>query len=81
MSTVASRNAAHNAYIFTYSLGADADAAITIHGIPNYAKQIACENNGMWEAIPDGGDLPGKMSGYYQFLASGLSNDNVVRGA
>ena len=33
----------------------------------------------MWQAIPDGGDLPGKMSGYYQFLASGLSNAAVVR--
>lgn len=53
------RNAKHNAHIFTYALG---DGATT-------QDDIACDNQGMYTDISDGGNLRGKMAGYYQLFA------------
>jgi hypothetical protein len=44
---IESRNSAHKAAIFTYSLGALASDIAP--------KTIACRNNGIWAKIKDGG--------------------------
>jgi hypothetical protein len=46
-SWIESRNSAHKAAIFTYSLGAQASDIAP--------KTIACRNNGIWAKIRDGG--------------------------
>jgi hypothetical protein len=53
------RNTKHGAHIFTYALGSGATAQ----------DGIACDNNGMYTSIVDGGNLRGKMAGYYQLFA------------
>jgi len=60
------RNAAHDATVFTYSLGSGADDVVP--------KAIACETGGIWAGIPDGDDLSSYMTGYYKLLAMGLGD-------
>lgn len=60
-------NSGIKAHIFTYSLGADAMA--------NGPKAIACQNQGVWYPIPDGGKLGDAMAGYYQILATAVDDD------
>eukprot|EP01064_Diplonema_japonicum_P029723 TRINITY_DN4877_c0_g4_i1.p1 TRINITY_DN4877_c0_g4~~TRINITY_DN4877_c0_g4_i1.p1 ORF type:complete len:575 (+),score=163.03 TRINITY_DN4877_c0_g4_i1:44-1768(+) len=50
--------------IFTYSMGKDADGELP--------KRIACENNGVWTRIVDGGDPLVSMSSFYNYLAVGI---------
>ena len=60
--------------IFTYSFGTKANE----DDIP---KRIACENDGIWSSIRDGGDLAKSMGAYYKYFAYGLSetgNENFV---
>jgi len=40
--------------------------------------QISCANRGVFEAVADGSDLSGRLTSYFQFLASGLTQSNVV---
>lgn len=47
--------------VFTYSLGSGANKVVP--------KQIACSNDGTWAWIPDGGDLRGSMSQYYEYYS------------
>ena len=55
--------------IFTYSFGSVADKTVP--------KRIACENDGVWASIEDGGDLADSMGAYYKYFAYGLSgNEN-----
>ena len=54
-------------YVFTYSLGFDADVDVP--------KRIACETGGLWAQVDDavfGGDLIAAMAGYYKLFALGL---------
>ena len=44
-------------------------------------KRIACENDGIWSSISDGGNLAESMGAYYKYFAYGLSgagNENFV---
>lgn len=59
--TIATLNAPHNATVFSYSLGSGASQVVP--------HTISCQNNGMWTAVPDGGDLRGSMSAYYEYFA------------
>ena len=52
--------------IFTYSFGSGADETLP--------KRIACETNGVWSRISDGGNLAGAMTAYYKYFAFGLSD-------
>ena len=56
---IRTRNANLNAHIFTYALGSGAIEQ----------KSIACDNEGVYTSIEDGGNLRGKMSSYYQLFA------------
>lgn len=59
-----------NMRIFTYSLGSGAggDSA-------KMMKDIACQNQGVWTAIPDSAtNLKEIMAGYFVYLAAGISN-------
>lgn len=59
--------------IFTYSFGSGADK--------NVPKSIACENDGIWASIEDGGNLAESMGAYYKYFAYGLhgkENENFV---
>lgn len=49
--------------VFTYALGSGAQKVIT--------KRLACENRGIFYAVPDGGDLTHVMSKYYAYFAAG----------
>lgn len=49
--------------LFTYALGSGADHTVT--------KRLACENRGVFYAVPDGGDLAGIMSKYFEYFATG----------
>jgi len=62
--------------IFTYALG----SGISI-GAKDNLKQMACQNNGMYHQIADGGNLADEMSSYYNYFASGtaLDGDKKVR--
>mmetsp|Transcript_28667 Transcript_28667/g.52979 ORF Transcript_28667/g.52979 Transcript_28667/m.52979 type:complete len:654 (+) Transcript_28667:127-2088(+) len=54
-----------NATLFTFSLGQQADHAVT--------KSIACSTNGIWTPVDDfTGDLVTAMSSYYKLFALGL---------
>ena len=59
--TITSLNAQHNATVFAYSLGSGASQTVP--------HAIACQNNGVWASVPDGGDLRGSMSAYYEYFA------------
>lgn len=57
--------------MFTYSFGAGADTTVP--------KQIACDYNGIWSDVKEGGDLAKSMGGYYKYFANaGLSEDDFV---
>jgi uncharacterized protein YegL len=56
--------------IFTLSFGTNADEALP--------KRIACETNGIWSRISDGGNLAEAMTAYYKYFAFGLG-DQVNR--
>ena len=75
VSVVSTRNAAHDAFIFTYSLGIDAATDLGLKEIPH---RIACANRGIWSPITNSLDLRSKMTQYYQFLATGLQRDTAV---
>ena len=49
--------------IFTYALGSD--------GSEDLMRKIACSNGGVYQKIPDGGDLRQAMASYFMFLAAG----------
>lgn len=51
---------------FTYSFGSAADETLP--------KRIACETNGIWSRINDGGSLAEAMAAYYKYFAFGLSD-------
>jgi len=56
-----------NAFIFTFSLGKDADHNVT--------KTIACQTGGIWSPVDDlalGRDLVSAMASYYKLFALGL---------
>lgn len=55
--------------IFSYSFGEEADDTVP--------RKIACENDGLFFKIPDGGDLRSSMGQYYQYFAAGIQNDQV----
>ncbi len=59
-----------DAFVFTYSLGAEASKT--------FPKQIACENNGVWARITNTRDLISAMAGYYEFIAAGLERSSAV---
>jgi len=55
--------------IFTYSFGGGADV--------KEMKALACQNQGVWQAVPDDGDLKQIMAGYFLYLSAGLdANSN-----
>eukprot|EP00761_Pharyngomonas_kirbyi_P012097 gb/GECH01012124.1/.p1 GENE.gb/GECH01012124.1/~~gb/GECH01012124.1/.p1 ORF type:complete len:1008 (+),score=235.65 gb/GECH01012124.1/:1-3024(+) len=56
--------------IFSYAFGSGAGSAVP--------RKIACNNNGLFAQIPDGGNLRGQMGNYYQYFAAGINNDEVV---
>lgn len=53
--------------LFTYSLGSGADDRVL--------EEIACQNDGIWAKIADGGDLARKMAAYYKYFAYGLGDE------
>ena len=55
-----------NARIFTYTLGSGAG----IRG-RRVARSVACQNNGMYFHVEDGGDIRSVMAGYYSYFAAG----------
>jgi hypothetical protein len=54
--------------LFTYSFGEDTDDSVS--------KKIACENDGIFAKISDGGDLAKSMGAYYKYFAHGLSDES-----
>ena len=54
-----------NALLFTYALGSGANVVAP--------RRMACENNGVFFRIEDGGDLGGAMSSYYTYIAAATS--------
>jgi len=48
------------------------------HADTEIAKDIACDNQGIFTAIEDGGDLRTKMGLYFQYFAAGVVNRQVV---
>eukprot|EP00929_Paragymnodinium_shiwhaense_P112605 TRINITY_DN8085_c0_g2_i1.p1 TRINITY_DN8085_c0_g2~~TRINITY_DN8085_c0_g2_i1.p1 ORF type:complete len:635 (+),score=90.21 TRINITY_DN8085_c0_g2_i1:69-1973(+) len=49
----------------TYSMGNDI-------GDQQVVKKMACQNQGIWHKVPDGGDIPSIMASYYQIFAASL---------
>lgn len=66
---VRERNVNHNAIIFTYTLGSNSGAAL--------ARGIACETNGVYTHINDGGRLREQLSLYYDYFALLRQTDNI----
>mmetsp|Transcript_46779 Transcript_46779/g.111336 ORF Transcript_46779/g.111336 Transcript_46779/m.111336 type:complete len:540 (-) Transcript_46779:259-1878(-) len=64
MGLIESRNRAHQAIIFSYSLGDQADDLMP--------KRMACENRGVWAAVPHAENLADSMGAYHKLFASGL---------
>ena len=59
--------------LFTYSFGSTADKTVP--------KDLACQFDGIWASVDDGGDLSKSMGAYYKYFAYGLSgeeNDDFV---
>jgi hypothetical protein len=48
--------------LFTFALGSGADTTVT--------KRMACQNNGVFFNVADGGDLGDAMSSYYTYIAA-----------
>jgi hypothetical protein len=67
--TISTMIAKHNTVLFTYALGDGADTEIT--------KKLACENDGVFYKVPDGGDLGKAMSGYYTYFAAAAKSYTV----
>jgi len=63
-------NSKHDANIFTYSLGKEADKTVT--------KYIACNMNGLFENIENSLDLQKAMNSYYLLLSAGINRQNQV---
>ena len=61
MSIVNSRNANHDARVFSYTFGSGADKSVP--------TQIACATKGLYKHVPDGGDLRTQMAEYYKYFA------------
>ena len=59
--TLRSDTASNSIKVFTYALGSGAN--------PTILKRIACQNNGGFWQVGDGGDLGDAMSDYFKFLA------------
>jgi len=55
--------------IFTYSFGDGADVS--------EMKKLACQNQGVWQRVPDSGDLKQIMASYFMYLAAGLDTTKV----
>lgn len=53
--------------LFTYSFGSNADDSVP--------RDIACQNDGIWAKIDDGGDLAQSMGAYYKYFAYGLGDE------
>lgn len=49
----------------TYSFGNDI-------GDQQVVKKMACQNDGIWHRIPDGGDIATTMASYYQIFAASI---------
>lgn len=60
----------YDTVIFSYSLGSNAD-----HVLP---KKLACDTNGVWSFINDGGSLIDEMSQFYEYFAALSQHDDVV---
>ena len=63
------RDGTQKAVIFTFTLGSSAEAKIP--------KAIACGNRGIYVHVPDGGNLRGAMSLYYDYFATIRAADNI----
>jgi Mg-chelatase subunit ChlD len=70
LSLITELNAKHDANIFTYSLGKEADKTVT--------KYIACNMNGAFENIENSLDLQKAMNSYYLLLSAGINRQNQV---
>ena len=57
------------ARIFTFSMSSGSD--------DTRPRRIACANGGVWAKIADGENPLNKMTGYYNFLASGIDSTTV----
>jgi len=65
--------------MFTYSFGDDFTSTKRFGDV--VPQTIACQNNGIWSSIGDGGDLADSMGAYYKYFAYGLGdsrNENFV---
>merc|ERR550514_1823800 len=69
LSRVTQLNKDHQYKIMSYSFGNDADVC--------YPKSIACQNGGIWYAVPDGQPIDSVMAQYYKLLAEGVDNEQV----
>lgn len=56
--------------IFTFSFG-------TGIGDQSVMRQLACQNKGFWNRVPDGGDIETAMASYYQLFAGGLDGSSA----
>ena len=61
------RNQAHNAVIFTYSMGMNSDDQVP--------KSIACANKGIWQSVKDDELILSQMSGYYTYFSLGYARE------
>jgi hypothetical protein len=61
--------------VFTYSLGSGSG------GSADLMKKMACSNGGVYQEIPDGGDLKEAMASYFMFLAAGIELPPVLEKA
>eukprot|EP00929_Paragymnodinium_shiwhaense_P027102 TRINITY_DN15987_c0_g1_i5.p1 TRINITY_DN15987_c0_g1~~TRINITY_DN15987_c0_g1_i5.p1 ORF type:complete len:633 (-),score=127.58 TRINITY_DN15987_c0_g1_i5:265-2163(-) len=52
-------------HVFTYSFGSNI-------GDQQVAKKMACQNQGIWHTVADGGDIATTMASYYQIFAASL---------
>jgi hypothetical protein len=62
-------NQEYGAKIFTYQFGMDV--------AEDTMKRIACQHEGIWWEVPDGGDLAGTMAAYYEYFAATTTVDRV----
>lgn len=59
-----------NTELFFYTLGTGADTSV--------AENLSCNYGIMYKHIPDGGDLRGAMSNYYEYFAMGQSRAGTI---
>ena len=60
--------------IMTYALGSGVSSTSR-----NNMKAIACDNNGIFYEVADGGNLADTMSSYFEYIASGTAYHEDVR--